>query len=118
MDPIGLHKIVVAVQRGRIGAVTKVSALGSPETSIPEAMLYSSKAKGRSPADCEAALGLGVPRITARVERTGRLRQVYKAGLINIEGITSPHCCLVQYDPGDRCIRTDVVSEESTSRGG
>ena len=116
-DPIHLHKIVVAVRQGRIANVTKVSKFGSPETSIPEALLYSSKAKGKSPTECEAALGLGTPLITARNERTGRLRQVYKAGLINIKGITSQHYCLLEFGPDDRCIRVDVVSEKASSRG-
>ncbi len=113
LGPINLHKIVVAVHQGRIVAVTKISKFGSPEIAIPEAMLYSSKAKGKSPAECEADLNLGAPLITARNERTGRLRQVYKAGLINIKGITSPHYCILEFGPDDRCNRVDVVSEEA-----
>ncbi len=116
-DPIHLHKIVVAVRQGRIASATKVSKFGSPGTSIPETLLHSSKAKGKSPTECEAALGLGPPLITARNERTGRLRQVYKAGLINIKGITSQHYCLLEFGPDDRCIRVDVLSEKASSSG-
>jgi hypothetical protein len=115
-DPLHLHRIIVAERGGIVGAVTKASKFGSPKTSIPEAALYSSKAKGKSPAECETALGLGPPLITARNERTGRLRQVYKAGLIEIKGITSPHYCLVAFGADGRCERVDVVSEKVSSR--
>jgi hypothetical protein len=117
MDPLDLHRIVVAERGGTVAAVTKVSKFGSPETSIPEAMLYDSKAKGKSPAECEAALELGPPLITARNERTGKLRQVYKAGLIEIKGITTPHYCLLVFDADNRCEKVSVVSEKASSRG-
>lgn len=115
-DPLHLHRMVVADRGGVIAAVTKVSKFSSPKTSIPEAMLYSSKAKGKSPAECEAALGLGPPLITARNERTGRLRQVYKAGLIEIKGVTSPHYCLLAFGADSRCEGVNVVSEKASSR--
>ena len=116
MDPIGLQKIVVAVRQGRIAAVTKVTKFGSPTTGIPETLLYSSKAMGKSPAQCQISLELGEPLITARNESTGKLRQVYRAGLIQISGVTSPHYCILEFGSDNLCSRVDVVSENASSR--
>ena len=115
-DVLGLHRVVVADRGGTIAAVTKASKFSSLATAVPQAAVYGSKAKGKSPAECEAALDLGPPLITARNVRTGRLRQVYKAGLIEIDGVTSPTYCLLTFGPGDRCERVDVVSEKVSSR--
>ena len=104
------HRYVVAVANDRVVALSKTKKDARPKLDIPAKLIFTEKVKGKSSADCQANLGLGPPLLTARSEATGRLSQLYKAQLIEIDGITKPHYCVLRFDALDLCTKVELVS--------
>ncbi|HKQ50321.1 MAG TPA: hypothetical protein VJZ71_19770 [Phycisphaerae bacterium] len=105
-DVLGNERYVVEISRERIVGVTK-EKLDSSGIDLARKLLLDQKAEGKSPQECEAALGLGRPLLTVRSETTNTLAQLYDARMI--EGIGSPKYCRLKFDPQERCNEVDLV---------
>jgi hypothetical protein len=111
-DILDQKRIVVAVVEARIVEIQMIQKHGS-EADIPLELYYYAKAKGKSPKECQAELGLGPPLLSVRSVSTGQLMQVYDARLI--KELPTQSSCLVRFDNSERCTKLDLVEVESTS---
>lgn len=114
-DPLDRLRYVVEVADGKVVSLTKAKKYADPKIDIPRALIYKHKCGGKSPAACEEALDLGKPLVTVRSEKTGRLIQLYDADIIEVEGVTKPHYCLVRFDGADRCEKVELVEAAAST---
>jgi len=116
LDVLNEYHYVVEVTGNRIVALSKTQKNATPELDIPETLVFKKKAVGRSPAECEAHLGIGKPLLTARSEETGRLSQLYDAQLIKIKGVLKPHHLILRFDAQQKCDKVELVSVVASSK--
>lgn len=110
LDVLDQYRYVVEVAGSRIVALSKTQKNAKPELDIPKKLIFEQKVKGEAPAECEASLGLGPPLLTVKSETTGHLIQLYREQMIEIQGITKPHYCVLRFDGRNRCAEVDLVS--------
>ena len=115
LDLLNQKRTVVEVINGRITEVQLIERYGE-DADIPLELLYLAKAKGKSPRECQKALGLGPPLLTVRSEKTNQLLQIYDARLI--KELPTPHDCFVRFDEHDKCNKVDMVEVDAVSQGG
>ena len=118
IDPLNTHRYVVAVADGRIVALRKVEKNADLKTDFPLTLILKQKVEGKTPRECERSLDYGRPLLTARNKTTGRLAQLYDAQLIDIDGITKPHLCLLRFDESDRCESVALITVNASSQAG
>jgi hypothetical protein len=112
MDVLNRQRKVVEVADGQIVAVELVAKSDS-DVDIPIKLYYQEKAKGKSPAECEAVLGMGPPIMTLRSTFTGTLVQVYDAS--KIPDLSGYQECVVHYDSNGRFAKLDLVEVPASS---
>jgi hypothetical protein len=113
LDVLKTHRYVVEIAGDRIVAVEMVAREGS-KLDLPMKLVYEEKAKGKTPRECEAALGMGAPLITVRSTATGELGQLYDASMI--EGLTSKRYCVLRFDAAGRCKSLDFAEVKASAR--
>lgn len=106
LDVLDRRRKVVEVTGGQIVAVELVEKSNS-KIDIPVKLYYEGKAKGKTPAECEAVLGMGPPIMTLRSTFTGRLVQVCDAS--KIPDLSGYQECIVHFDSNGRFARLDLV---------
>jgi hypothetical protein len=106
MDVIGNQRYVAEVKRDLISGISKVK-LDPSGMDLARKYMFDQKVEGKSPKECEAALDLGPPLLTARSETTGHLAQLYDARII--KEIGSPKYCRLKFDANHRCIEVHLV---------
>src|SRR5262249_7294649 len=114
MNALGNQRYVVKVSGGRITAVSK-EEIDASGMELAKKYYYDEKAKGKTPAEVQQALGMGPPVVTVRSEKTGRVAQFFNA--LTLTGMGSPKLCRVRYDASGRCDAVDMV-EIGGSAGG
>ena len=114
-DVLNKNRYIAEVENGKITAVTKAEKYAS-KLDLPRALIYKAKTEGKSPEAVEEALELGKPLASARSENTGQLVQCYDAAVIEIEGISKPHYCIVRYDASDLCESLDLVEAAASTK--
>ena len=65
------------------------------------------------PAECEQALKMGRPLLTARSETTGATVQLYDARMI--KGIGSPKYCRLRFDANQRCNEVQIIDVSASA---
>lgn len=100
MDVLKSKRYVVEVVSNRIVFVEMVT-VDSSKVDIPLALIYKEKLKGKTPAECEADLDMGLPVMSLKSRATGQLTQMYDARLI--KELPKPHYCVVRFDASSRC---------------
>lgn len=111
-DVLGIQRMVVLVNRGRISSVTK-AAVDSSGIDLARKMMYAQQVTGKSPAECEAALKLGPPLVTAISDKTGVMAQLYDAE--TIPGLTGPHYCRLRFDSSQRCTDAALIAVSAST---
>lgn len=106
LDVMGQKRYVVEIARNQIIGVQLVER-NAGKTDIPRKLVYEAKVKGKSPRDCEAALGLGPPVLTVRSVPTGQMAQLYDARLI--KELREPHYCVLRFDSSHLCTQVDFM---------
>lgn len=114
-DVLNKNRYMIEVENDRITAVTKAKKYAS-KLDLPRALIYKAKTKGKPPEAVEEALELGKPLASARSENTGQLVQCYDAAVIEIEGISKPHYCIVHYDASGLCESLDLVEAGASTK--
>lgn len=114
-DVLNKYRYVIEVENDEITAVTKTEKFAS-KLDLPRALIYEKKTKGKPPEAVEEALELGRPLASARSENTGQLVQCYDAAIIEIEGVSKPHYCIVHYDASDLCESLDLVEAGASTK--
>ena len=112
MDPLGNQRYVVQIANRSIVSVTKVKVDGTG-IDLARKLLYDQKVAGKSPKECESALNLGRPLVTARSEGTGQLAQLYDAKMV--PGVGSPQYCRLRFDSSERCSEVALVDVSSST---
>lgn len=113
LDVLDNQRNVVQLSNGRIVAVTKVKIDGSG-IQLARKMLYDQKVTGKTPAECETALNLGRPLVTARSETSGLLAQLYDAKMI--EGVGSPQYCRLRFGADQRCNEVALMDVSASTK--
>ena len=112
MDVLSNQRYVVQVSRERITSVSKVKLDGSG-IEMARKLALDQKVNGKSPQECEAALGMGAPLVTARSDVTGKFCQLYDAKVIKEVG--SPQYCRVHFDANQRCDEVAIVDVSAST---
>lgn len=112
LDVMGKQRYVVEVSNDRIAGVSKVK-LDPSGIDLARKLLFDQKVEGKSPQECETALGLGRPLLTVRSEVSGMMGQLYDARMV--EGIGSPKYCRLKFDANERCNEVDLVDVAASS---
>ena len=108
LDPLNTHRYLIEVKGDRVTAIAKVEETGATKADIPRMLLYKTKLKGKSPAECQIELRMGNPLLEVRRDSNHRLAQLYDGRMIKeLGGI---YYCLLRYDGQDRCEDLDFVS--------
>lgn len=107
MDVLGNQRYVVEESRARIASISKVK-IDATGVEIARKLALDQKVKGKSPQECQAALGMGAPLVTAKSDVTGMICQLYDAQIV--QGVGSPQYCRVHYDASGRCDEVAIVN--------
>ncbi len=113
LDLLGHQRYVVEVVGGKVVSVSKAEPSGR-KVDIPRALILEGKVKGKTPQQCAAKLEFGSPLLTARSENTGRLVQIYDAGMMTDLG--TPHYCVVRFDEHDLCNDLEFVAVGASTK--
>ena len=114
MDLLGSKRYVVGVADSRIVAVEMVEK-ESGKINLARRLIYLAKVKGKGPAECETALGLGPPLLTVRSRNTGALTQLYDSRMV--KELQGTKWCILRYDNNGLCEKVDLVDVHE-ARGG
>ena len=112
MDVLGNQRYVVEMHGSSIAGVSKVK-MDSSGIELARKLMLSNKVEGKSPSECEAALDLGKPLLTARSEKSGMLAQLYDASLV--KGVGSPKYARLKFDTNEHCSEVSLVDVNASS---
>lgn len=112
MDVMGNQRYVVEVSRNSVVGVSKVK-IDPTGIDMARKYMFDQKVNGKSPKECEAALDMGPPLVTARSELTGTMAQIYDARMV--KEIGSPKYCRLKFDASGRCCEVDLVDVAASS---
>lgn len=113
-DIAGNERYVVEVSGESVASVAKVKR-DATGIDLARKMLLDQKLDGKTPVECEAALGMGRPLLTVRSRTAGTISQLYDAR--PLRGIGSPKYCRLQYDVGEHCIEVHMIDVGASSGG-
>jgi len=99
MDVLGNQRYVIEESRGGIAGITKVK-IDATGVEMARKLALNEKVRGKSPRECEAALGMGRPLVTARSDVTGKICQLCDARIIKDVG--GSQYCRVRFDARQR----------------
>lgn len=112
MDVMGNQRYVVVVRGNRIRGVTKV-AIDASGVDLARKVMLDQKVQGKTPSECQAALDMGPPLVTARSTNTGQMAQLYNAQMI--QGIGSKQYARLLYDSSGRCSEVKLIDVSASS---
>jgi hypothetical protein len=113
MDVLGNMRYVVQMSgMGTIVGVTKVKIDGSG-IELAQKLMLDQKVQGKTPSECQKALGMGAPLLTVRSETTGLMTQLYDASLI--KGIGSHKYARLRFDASNRCTEVSMVDVSAST---
>jgi hypothetical protein len=112
LDLRGNDRYVVQMSDGKVVGVAKV-AIDDSGMDIARNLLLDQKVTGKTPAECETALAMGPPLVTARSEKTGHMAQLYDAKLV--QGVGSPKYCRLLFDASGRCNECKLVDVSASA---
>ena len=90
----------------------KVQRYSDPVAYAATLAVLSPKVMGKSPAACEAKLGMGAPLLTVRSKNTSQVIQLYDARAV--KELQSPHYCVLRFSPANVCEQIDLVKAYGT----
>jgi hypothetical protein len=111
-DVLGNQRYVVAVSGSAIAGVSKVKR-DATGIDLAHKMLLDKKVQGKSPSECETALGMGRPLLTVRSETNGMTSQLYDAR--TFKGIGSPKYCRLRFDANQRCDEVQIIDVNASA---
>lgn len=112
MDVVGNQRYVVEVNRNSIVGVVKAK-IDPSGIDLARKYMYDQKVHGKSPKECEAALDMGPPLMTARSEISGNMAQIYDARMV--KEIGSPKYCRLKFDATGRCSEVALIDVSASA---
>ncbi|MBI5762836.1 MAG: hypothetical protein HZA51_04840 [Planctomycetes bacterium] len=112
MDVMGNQRYVLEVNRNSIAGVATVK-LDASGIDLARKYMFDQKVSGKTPKECEAALDLGPPRLTARSEISGNMAQIFDARMG--KEIGSPKYCRLKFDASGRYIEIALIDVEASA---
>ncbi len=106
MNVMGNERYVAQLNNGKVAGIAKV-ALDKSGVDLARKLMLDQKVDGKTPAECQTALDMGPPLVTARSEKTGIMAQLYNAKMI--QGVGSPQYCRLLFDAGGHCTECSLV---------
>lgn len=106
------QRYVVELASGRIVGVQMVS-LDRTGDALAHNLMIDQKVMGKTMSECEAALGLGPPIVTARDEKTGFAAQLYAAKMY--QGMSRPQYCRLSFDTTGHCNGCKLISVDASA---
>lgn len=117
LDPLGNSRYVLESARGKVIAFKKIQKDSDVVKYEAVMLILRPKVMGRSPAQCQAELDMGPPKLTVRSRNTGALVQLFDARMV--QELQSPHYCIVWYGMAGLCDRVELVKAyEEVDAGG
>lgn len=114
-DMMDASRYVAEVHRGRIIGLFKARRVSDPVEYAAVIASLAPKVTGKAPADCEASLGMGPPKLTVRSQLSGALIQLYDARVI--KELQKPHYCVLRFNRANACQQVDLVVAYSPGGG-
>jgi hypothetical protein len=112
MDILGNQRYVVQLNSGRIAGIAKV-AQDKSGIDLARKLMLAQKVEGKTPSQCQTALDMGPPVITARNEATGLMAQLYNAQLV--QGVGSPQYCRLLFDASGHCNECSLIDVSASA---
>jgi hypothetical protein len=112
MDVLDNQRYVVEVSGSAIAGIFKAKR-DATGLDLAHKMLLDEKTKGKSPSECETALGMGRPLLTVRSETTGMTSRLYDAR--TFKGIGSPKYCRLRFDANQRCDEVHILDVNASA---
>jgi hypothetical protein len=112
MDIMGNLRYVVQLSRGRIDGISKV-AIDKSGIDMARSLMLDQKVDGKTPSQCQAALEMGSPVVTAKSQNTGLMSQLYNAQLV--KGVGSPQYCRLLFDANGRCNECKLIDVSASA---
>jgi hypothetical protein len=113
LGALAKHMYVVEVDDNRIVAISKTET-EQDELDIPRKIILEGKARGKSPRECEAQLGMGPPLLTVRSEKSKVLSQIYDARLS--EELGKQKYCILRFDRNHKCCSVKLVGVTASTK--
>jgi len=105
-DLMGNQRYVAQLANGKVVGISKVY-IDKTGVDMARNLMLDQKVMGKTPSECEAALGMGPPLVTARGEKNGMMAQLYNAQMV--QGVGSPQYCRLLFDAGGHCTECKLV---------
>lgn len=112
MDVLGNQRYVAQMAGGKVVGVALVTQDNSG-IDLARNMMLDQKVMGKTPAECQSALGMGPPIATARSEKTGMTAQLYNAQMV--QGVGSMQYCRLLFDAGGHCTECRLVDVNASA---
>jgi len=106
MNVMGNERYVAQMNNGKVAGIAKV-AMDNSGIDLARKLMLDQKVDGKTPQECQTALDMGPPLVTARSEKTGMMAQLYNAKMI--QGVGSPQYCRLRFDTGGHCTECALV---------
>lgn len=112
MDILGNLRYVVQLSHGRIDGIAKV-AMDKSGIDLARSLMLDQKVDGKTPSQCESALDMGPPVVTAKSQNSGLMSQLYNAQLV--KGVGSPQYCRLLFDANGRCNECKLIDVSASA---
>ncbi|HVP10644.1 MAG TPA: hypothetical protein VMV94_05580 [Phycisphaerae bacterium] len=111
LDVLDNQRYVVEVSGNAVVGIFKAKR-DATGIDLARKTLLDEKTKGKSPAECGTALGMGAPLLTVRSETNGTTSQLYDARTIKIG---SPKYCRLRFDASQRCDEVQIIDVNASA---
>ncbi len=105
-DLLGNERYVAQLTSGKVVGIAKVY-IDKTGLDLARKLMLDQKVVGKTPSECEAALGMGPPLVTARGEKNGMTAQLYNAQMV--QGVGSMQYCRLLFDSSGHCTECKLI---------
>jgi hypothetical protein len=105
-DILGNERYVAQLTGGKVVGIAKVY-IDKTGIDMARKLMLDQKVTGKTPSECEAALGMGPPLVTARGEKNGMMAQLYNAQMV--QGVGSMQYCRLLFDSSGHCTECKLI---------
>lgn len=105
-DILGNERYVAQLTNGKVVGIAKVY-IDKTGVDMARKLMLDQKVTGKTPKECEAALGMGPPLVTAKNEKTGMMAQLYNGQMV--QGVGSMQYCRLLFDSSGHCTECKLI---------
>lgn len=105
-DILGNERYVAQLTNGKVAGIAKVY-IDKTGLDMARKLMLDQKVTGKTPRECEEALGMGPPLVTAKNEKSGMMAQLYNAQMV--QGVGSMQYCRLLFDSSGHCTECKLI---------